>query len=304
MNVRTTASSFFAVWALASCANDVAQSGGDQPDGMEEVDAPPGYEPLIAAQWNLPAGANLYKCVRVTIPHDMYITNVQTQADTGTHHAVLALADERTGGPDGVRDCDAGTIGKIMIYASSVGTSPFDFPDGVGIKVAAGQQLHMNLHLLNTGDEPTTGSTTILAKAQPTPPPTLAELVLAGPIELTIPSDGLPHSVSGECTATSPYTLFALWPHMHTFATHQKVEVLGSAGPNTLINHEFRFEEQKYFPLAPMREVATGERVRVTCTYVNNSGGVVTYGDGTSSEMCFSGLYRFPAVSSFQYCAK
>jgi hypothetical protein len=215
---------------------------------------------------------------------------------------VLALADERTSGPDGVRDCDAGTIGRVMIYAASVGTSPFDFPDGVAIKVPGGQQLHMNLHLLNTGDETLSGETTIFVKAQATAPATLAEMVLAGPDQFDIPSDNAPHSVSGECTATTPYTLFALWPHMHTFATHQKVELVNSASTAMLLDDDFRFENQKYYSLSQMQPVAAGEKVRVTCTYVNNSGSPVMYGDDAGSEMCFTGLYRFPAAGSFEYC--
>lgn len=303
MSLRTVASSAVTVFALAGCTKDVAQSGDAPPADANVADAPPGYGPLISARWDLPAGANVYKCVRVTVTADTYITSVQTQADSGSHHAVLALADERTGGPDGVRDCDAGTIGTIMIYAASVGTSPFELPEGIGIKVAAGRQLHMNLHLLNSGDEPRSGSTSILVKSRPTPPPTLAEMVLAGPVEIAVPSDNLPHSVTGECTATTPYTLFALWPHMHTFATHQMVELVGSGAPSVLLDNAFRFEEQAYYTLAPMRNVVAGERIRVTCTYVNNTGSVVTYGDGATSEMCFSGLYRFPAAGSYEYCA-
>ena len=291
----------FVLVVLAGCGKEAAMSGDDQPGDADVADAPPGYAPLITASWDLPVGANMYKCVRVTITEDMYITNVQTQAAAGTHHAVLALVDETTAGPDGIRDCDAGTIGKIMIYAASVGTSPFDFPAGVGIKVAAGQQIHMNLHLLNISDAPLAGSTTILAKSQTTPPQTLAEMVLAGPLDITIPSDGQPHSVTGECTATSPFTLFALWPHMHTFATHQKVELVGNE-TNVLHDKAFQFEEQTYYSLHPMRNVVAGERIRVTCTYFNNSGSVVKYGDGRGSEMCFSGLYRFPAAGSYEYC--
>jgi len=298
---------FFAIaagFALAGCGKDVPQSGDDQADAAADGDVPADYTRLVAGTWQLAPGANQYRCVRVTVPHDMYITSFKAQSPMGTHHAVLALVDETTAGPDGERDCDGGTIGKIMLYASSVGTPPFELPAGVGIRVAAAQQVHLNVHLFNPGDQPLSGETAIFVKAEPTAPPTLAEMVLAGPLEIAIPSDGQPHAVSGECTATTPYTLFAVWPHMHTFATRQKVEHVVAGDLRVVHDHEFRFEEQRYYPVMPMLEVAAGERIRVTCTYVNASGNVVSYGDGAGSEMCFSGLYRFPAAASYEYCGE
>ncbi|HEY5925235.1 MAG TPA: hypothetical protein VIV11_26310 [Kofleriaceae bacterium] len=302
MCTRLAFSCLAAVAALASCGKDAASGDSDPAADAAIDDVPAGYTRLLGSTWQLPVGANVYKCVRVTFAEAMYITSFSTDAPAGTHHAVLALADDTTAGPDGERDCDGGTIGKIMLYASSVGTAPFELPSGVGLEVAAGQQLHLNLHLFNPSDEALAGETAVFAKVQPTPPPTLAEMVLAGPLDISIPSDNQPHAVTGECTATSPYTLFALWPHMHTFAKRQKVELVRGAGASVLHDKEFRFEEQRYYAVEPMTDVAAGERIRVTCTFVNNSGNQVTYGDGAFSEMCFSGLYRFPAADSYEYC--
>lgn len=284
--------------ATSACASDVRQV--EDP----EVQVASDYAPLIGGTWSLPAGANIYRCVRFTATHDMYITGFKAQAPDGTHHAVLSLADERLAGPDGELDCDANAIGKIMLFASSVGTPPFSFPPDVGIRVRAGQQLHLNLHLFNAGDELLAGETAVLVKSQPTPPPQLAEMVLAGPMNISVPSNAQPTSVSGDCTATSPYTLFALWPHMHTFATKQKVEHVRGNDVTVLHDEDFVFDEQRYYPLAPMTDVAAGSRIRVTCTYINASGTEVTYGDGRFHEMCFSGLYRFPATDAYEYCGE
>jgi hypothetical protein len=47
---------------------------------------------------------------------------------------------------------------------------------------------------------------------------------------------------------------------------------------------------------SPIVDVKAGDQIRVTCTYLNTSGGPVTFGDGQFSEMCFSGLYRYPVL--------
>jgi hypothetical protein len=286
--------------ALGACGKDAAPSADDAPPDAAQGT---GYTRLIGRTWNLPAGANVYRCTRVTVPEDMYITAIDVQQPPGAHHTLLTLAGANgTAGPDGDHDCTATSIGMYMLFAAGVGTPPIALPAGVGVKVSAGQQLHLNLHLLNTNDVSQSGDSAILVKTQPEPPAQLAEMVLAGPLELDIPSTNQPVSFTGDCTATSPYTLFAVWPHMHQFATRQKVELVAGERTSVLHDRPFQFDEQGYFPVEPMAQVATGDRVRVTCTFVNASGNAVTYGDGPDKEMCFAGLYRFPATGSNQYC--
>ncbi|MCW5804261.1 MAG: hypothetical protein KIT31_17950 [Deltaproteobacteria bacterium] len=282
--------------------NDVPDSSPPG-DGNTTPDAPPipeGFTRLIGRTWTLnPGQLDTYKCVRLTIPEDMYITNIQAQAPVGTHHTVLSIAGANgTNGPDGEQDCSVGTLGTVMLYASGVGTAPLNFPTGVGIKVAAGTKIHLNLHLFNATDNPISGDSAILVKAQSTPPPTLAEMVFAGAFLFQIPANNQPHTASGGCTVNTPYTLFAVWPHMHQSATHQKVELI--RGGNTTVLHDkpFQFAEQNYYLQSPEIAVQQGDRIRVTCTWVNNTGQVIRFGDSSNEEMCFSGLYRYPAQGS------
>ena len=79
----------------------------------------------------------------------MYITNIMAQVPLGTHHTVLSIMP----GTNGEQDCTVGTLGMVLLYASGVGTSPLDFPQGIGIKVAAGTHIHLNLHLYNASDQ-------------------------------------------------------------------------------------------------------------------------------------------------------
>lgn len=103
-------------------------------------------------------------------------------------------------------------------------------------------------------------------------------MVLAGPIEFHVPSDNQPHPVTGECTAHHDYSLFAVWPHMHKFGTHQKVELVSGAGATTMIHDApFRFDDQSYQAVSPMSQVHVGDKVRLTCTHVNSSGTEVTH---------------------------
>ena len=292
------------VLAVVGCGNDNPGSGDDAPPidaPTTTPDSPPipeGYTRLIGRTWTVPTGQggqDVYKCVRVTVPQDMYVTNIMAQAPNGTHHTVLSIM----AGDDGEQDCNVstGTIGTVMLYASGVGTSPLDFPAGVGIKIAAGTKIHLNLHLYNATDSTIVGDSAILVKAQSTPPPTLAEIVFAGKLNFSIPASNPPqeHVIQGGCMASSPYTLFAVWPHMHQIAKHQRVELI--RGGNTTVLHDlpYQFAEQKYYLKSPEVQVQTGDRINVKCTYFNNTGSNVGSGDSSNEEMCFSGLYKYPA---------
>ena len=299
------------VLAVAACGtdgtevsnNDGGAGDGSGSNGMDAYVPDPGYTKLISRTWSVPAGsADTYKCVRLTLTEDTWLTNIMAQAPAGTHHTVLSLASGSAAGPDGEQDCSVGTLGMVMLYASGVGTSPLDFPPDVGVKIPAGSQIHLNLHLFNASDSQLSGESGIWVKQQATKPPLEAEMVFAGTtsIFLPAPTNGQPpqpQSVSGGCTVqqSQGYTLFAVWPHMHQIATHQKVELTRSGSTTTIHDMPFHFSEQNYYKKEPMIEVLPGDQLRVTCTYLNTTGSLVTIGDGSNQEMCFSGLYRYPA---------
>ncbi len=293
------------------CGSD--KTPGDQIDAPPAIDGattpdaapiPDGYTRLIGRTWSLPAGAtDTYRCVRFTVPQDTYITNIIAQAPFGTHHTVLSIAGaNNTAGPDGEQNCNVQTLGMVMLYASGVGTSPLDFPAGVGIKVSAGQQIHLNLHLFNATDAPITGDSAILVKSQPTPPSMLAEMVFAGKFLFSVPMNTTDYDVHGGCNVSSPYTLFAVWPHMHQIATRQKLELVHTVGANTtttvLHDGAYSFSEQAYYLKTPVVSVVAGDRIDVTCRYTNSTNSPITFGESSTNEMCFSGLYRYPAANA------
>lgn len=296
-----------------ACGTEYTPGGnGGTPDGggpgpgvdaaVVTPDAPPppaGYTRLIEGSWTLPGGSgDVYRCVRLTVPADTYVTNIQAVAPLGTHHTVLSISDGGTAGPDGEYACDVNELGMVMLYASGVGTSPLDFPAGVGVKIAAGTQIHLNLHLFNASDTPRSGTSGLDVKAQPTPPAQLAEMVFAGTYGIYLPSNNTTTNVTGGCTENTSYSLFAVWPHMHQLGTHMKVT--HKRGTTTTVLHDgvFDFGEQYYYLKDPVVQVQSGDVIRVTCSFLNNTGRTVTFGESSESEMCFSGMYRYPAAGS------
>jgi len=288
--------------ALAPACSDDPGGGGDDvapPDADPgAADArPDGWLPLITSSWQIPPGEQ-YRCERLTIDEDVWIKNFRSVIPLGHHHAVLTLEDS-PGQPDGQTGCEADTNAPLMIYGSAPGTEDIQMPDGVAVRVPAGSQLLLNLHLYNTqASADLAGVSEILY--QPVAPADIAgtveaEVVLMGPASFSV--DPGVDTVTGGCTMTGATTLFMTNPHMHKLGTHALVTARRDAGDVVLHDGAYDFMDQRFYPITPEVTMAQGDRVEITCTYDNDTGVTVPFGDSTDEEMCFATTYRYPKLS-------
>lgn len=278
--------------------------GGSVVDGggQDGVDAgsSDGYTDLITGTWSKPPGPDTYWCTYLTIEEDTYITAFEAVAPLGTHHTVLSVA-EGYNGPNKEEFCGANTIAEQLIYASGVGTDQYELPEGVAIKVSAGQTLLLQLHLFNVSDttlEGTSGTRVKLTTESEVD--NVAEFLFAGTFQFAIPGNGLDHTAEGQCTIADAGTVFTLWPHMHQVGKHMVIDHNGE----TKLDTPYSFDEQKMYPVTPFA-VAPGDTIGVTCTWNNPQGsGTKTFGDASQDEMCFGGFYRYPATGQQPFCVQ
>jgi hypothetical protein len=281
---------------LAAC-EVVAGDGPGQ--GMPDATAPDEWSTLIEVDWTLEAGTEDFICALRTIESDLFIQAFRADAPPGTHHTVLTVTEPH--GPDRVFPCDPGTLSDAMIFASGFGTDDLAFPDGVAIRVPAGKQLLLNLHLVNPYPTPLSGrSGTLVQTVSAEDVVDEAEVVFAGTADFSIPPN-TKKSATGSCVFEQDATLLSLWPHMHQHGRHMVVEHHGDHGVSTLHDEPFSFYHQVNKRIEPM-VVRAGERIDVTCSWYNTSNETVVYGDTANKEMCFAGLYRYPAFSKGLYC--
>jgi hypothetical protein len=255
---------------------------------------------LIAGDWTMPAGQEGYVCVRQTLEEDLFVAAFEAINPLGTHHTLLTAGEPDA--PDGVSDCNAGTNHLLSVYGSGVGTNPMIFPDGVAVRLEAGTQLLLNLHLFNTTLDPMTGTSgTRMRTLADSDVEHEAEGILAGTVALQLP----PHEQTtqiGHCTMTDDFTIFAVSPHMHQLGVHAKVVAETSdSGEIELHEGPYDFDQQLYYMLDPL-PMKQGDRIRVECTYDNTTDRMIGFGDSSLDEMCFSGVYRYPARDSTFFC--
>jgi hypothetical protein len=111
---------------------------------------------------------------------------------------------------------------------------------------------------------------------------------------LNIPPHG-DTSKASSCAMPTAATIFAVLPHMHQLGFHAKVAVSSSLeGERILHDGPYNFDQQLYYPIDPIR-VAAGDQVHFECTWRNTRDQTVAFGDSSLDEMCFVGLFRYPA---------
>jgi len=273
-----------------------ACSASEDDDGGED-----GWEKLVSYSWDVAPG-EIYYCVRQTIDHDIVMDGIEAMAPLGTHHTVLSWGDPDgpDGRPDGVQECisyDHQFEG--WLFQSSHDPGRFTFPPGFAGKIPAGKQISLNFHIYNTSDSEMTGETGIrIHPADPANVEHYATVAFMGKVSLSVP-EGV-STQTGQCELPADLTLISANPHMHSHATHQTVVAHSSmVGDQTVLDTDFDYDESMYFrPIEPEVPMKQGDIVDVQCTYNNDTGGILPWGqDGWTAEMCWSMIYVYPAES-------
>lgn len=259
------------------------------------------YQLLIQGEWTVASGDEDYRCVRKTVSEDGWVSAIRPKLPPGTHHTVLTLETEPTE-PDGTTACDAGTNGPHMIYGSGVGTTEFVMPEGVAVPIPAGSQLVLNLHLFNVNQGSLSGTSGIEVKyVAQSDVVHEAQVTLAGKMEGLVAQPGT-STDTGICTLEDDTTIFAVLPHMHQLGSHLKADTAPTSGAGTtLLDVDYTFDDQQYFPMNPLVSLGAGDKINVACTYENPGAVPVYYGDSSKEEMCFAAIFEYPARKRDSY---
>lgn len=264
--------------ALAtSCIVLVTACGGGGASESSPDAAGSSWQPLIMKGWTLPPGGENTSDLQLdTLERDVTVGGFRPLSPPGTHHTLLFQGASATN----------------MIYASGVGTNELVFPPGTAMRIPAGTLLGLQLHIFNTSDQMLTGTSGVeILEVDPATVTEEIDMFLPGPRDLSIPPGST--TISGTCTVKTPYKLFALFPHMHQLGSHMKTTVTAGGTEHVLNDAPYDFEHQAVLTFEPL-QVNPGDTITSACTWTNTTGETVTYGESSTTEMCYSILYRFP----------
>ena len=270
---------------LAACggpgSGDDTQSMADAAGSNAQV-----WSTLLSKNWSLvPQGEKTSELAIETLSRDYYVAGIRPIAPVGTHHTLLFR----------------GLSGVNAIYASGIGTGELIFPEGKGLKFTAGTQLGLQLHIYNTTDETLTGLSGIeVLEVDAASITEEIDMFLPGPRDADLVIAPGVSTKTGTCTVAAQQQVFALFPHMHQWGTHLKTTLTVGGVDQVLHDDMYDFEHQKVISFTPIT-LNPGDKIKSDCTYNNDTGANLTYGESSDTEMCYSLMYRYPKQSG-EYC--
>jgi hypothetical protein len=270
------------------------------------------YEEILAYDWTIEPGVETYYCIYETLKEELWVSDFRPISPTGTHHVTLGYSEP--GPPDGVvastdksanPPCTGITLGQNLALGATKGTDEFTMPSGVAAVIPAGKQLLLSVHVLNSTASSLSGHTGVeVVRADPAKVEHEAEIIFAAPVNLNIPPGR--STQTGDCTLDADSTVFAVLGHMHTRGVHLTSTAIPASGPErTLLDYDYKFDEQKFIPLDPPLVLAPGDKIRTACTYENPGPHTLTFGESTElNEMCITISYRYPRVATSFLCVQ
>ncbi|MEZ4400777.1 MAG: hypothetical protein R3B06_12200 [Kofleriaceae bacterium] len=289
---------------LVACGGGGADDVSAVDAGPGEIDAPPapadGFR-IQSPDLTIEPGQEITYCYYTTIPttQTLGIKRWSSTMTPGSHHLILFFGGNQ---PDGTIEANCGFGNGLPLpvwtYSAQTPTNEALMPDGVGMTVPAGQKVFVQMHYLNTSDQPLQAHVVIDAEAYATGQqytPAAAYITYNTQINIPPMSAG---TAGGDCAVPAGAKFFTLSTHAHQRAVHTQV-MDGAA--MVFQSDDWEHPGATDWRAAPNFTFASG-RLTYRCDYQNDSAFAVRTGDSAATdEMCMAVGYFFPATAP-KYC--
>ena len=301
MMKRVRRPNLFGLVVVASLAELAAcdESSPPRADAKQAADAGPGDAGPGDAGLRDVAGGKLFQtsaftvkpgqerflCYAQTLTEDLNIDRFSYETTPVVHHFVLVKATAPE--PEGLSECN------VLFRASwqplfGAGTAGIELglPEGAGQMLKAGDQIMIQLHLLNAGQEPVTTHAEVRLRTSKRDDLMPVGLYTIGNPDISLPPQKR-SSVTAVCHVTEPVTIFAALPHMHYLGRRLTLEVGATTDTlKTVFDRDpYDFDDQRLEPFE--LELSPGEIARVTCDFENTRTVAVGFGESSKDEMCY-----------------
>ena len=251
------------------------------------------------------AGEEGTVCVQVRLdnPAPVRVVRLHNVLSPASHHFIVSKVTDPAGAEESLAPCVAfrGAIRGAPLTITQKADDDIVLPPGVSYDLGASQVMHLELHYLNTGEEPVD----IVATTELYVAPTNTELqeatvLLIGTSDIAIgprtsASTGpkftaLPEGMDG-------VHFFAITGHTHRFGTNVEVSSAASDGQaETLLYapQPFIWDAPEMTHLDPAVEVPAGDGFSFECEWENPSDDTIGFGESALAEMCFFWAYYYP----------
>jgi hypothetical protein len=282
-----------------STADDDGDSGVDAGDGDLPV-------PVEGFQIRTPdvvieAGQEITYCYYLRMPAatEVGVKRWQSRMTAGSHHMIVYFTPTEQQ-PEGTLSANGcGNLGGITnlpvwTYSAQSAEGSATMPAGVGMTVPAQQPAYIQMHYLNTGDEPITVHVTLNAETYAaTETYTKAAAFVTFNTLIDLPPNGT-GAASGTCPVPDDVSFFALSTHAHKQAVMTRVH----DGEDLVFESDDWEHPAGRTWEAPFYRFTSGS-LTYGCDYVNPTDRTIRTGPSAETdEMCMAIGYVCPATGS------
>ena len=253
---------------------------------------------LQMTSFTIPAGMEVFKCQDFKNPFaaEAYVKKYESVMTAGSHHLIVFLKDNAVDGP--LEDCTGLEFGPSP-YGSQQPTDSITFPDGVAALAPAASGYRVQVHYLNATAKPIDVAVhvTMYDVAASTVSQHAGQYFFNN-ISVNIPATGQPYTITKTCTLAAAANILSAVNHMHRWATH----FTATAAGQTFYESDV-WSEPKRKVFDPPLQLAAGTKVTFTCTYVNDTGAPITFGESAqANEMCILAGSFYPSPTPTVSC--
>jgi hypothetical protein len=318
---------FMTLLSIAGCKKSTSTPNSGGVDATNTPDASgsePGgtmYTVKIEVD-NVPANLDHTQCIWLNLGNTepIKVHEIHDTLSSGSHHMIVYKDDMDTTEQTTPTDCQpftgalntSGNIEPLVITQKA--DDDVVLPGGVAYTFGAGQMIKLELHYINTTDQPEniTGTVTFIA-ADASTIQNEAALLFTGSPDIGCSEAGCAN-INGNGSASlhqfftvpsyidlSQAHIFAITGHEHQLGTGVTVNVAPSAsGPFTPVYNppNFTWNEPPTQQQNPDFAVPAGGGFDFTCTWFSNNGQTVKFGEKATNEMCFFWAYYWPSQGS------
>ena len=261
-------------------------------------------EPDLVVQtpaFTVPAtGVIEYQFPAITNPLDRDVwvraVSVEPGVTKAVHHVLVGTSEHEI--PVGEQRLDAVFKNFLMGYAP--GAESYVYPQGTGVLVKAGGQIHLQMHYTAYGREATDVSKVALYFHDKEPTYNLRQQVVVG-LDLQIPQGEARHVERAHFEFDQPAIIYSLFPHAHFRGVETRFDIHLPDGTIEPLLHvpRYDFNWQHTYTLAEPLKVPAGARLVHRSVYDNSAANPanpdatreVPWGLQSYDEMLYGGFF-------------
>lgn len=238
---------------------------------------------LVSSTFTVAAGSEVYKCQDFANPfhgQQVDIIKHESQMPVGSHHVLLFFLSGAT--DEALEDCSGLEAYPFQYVAQSPNFS-LTYPSGVGATIPTSIGFRMNMHYLNTTSKAITGQDRITMYVAKSGVVTLhAGTIFYQQTSIQIPATDAPYVSTRSCNLSQDVNLLSADSHMHTRATNFIATANGE-----MLYQTTQWSDPTLSVYTPPIQLASGTAITWSCTYVNQTGSPLTFGESAATNvMC------------------